>query len=390
MGPLLRIPGVFLVGGCLACGASAQELVPVKDLAAAVRVFDQAPASNSLPCDIWFRGHPGLDFLFRITEGFEINCRVGSVILPRARLLALIKITPESGEPVMMMERFDIPQTHPQDRTGLYAPASEQSFWMSGGFALGPGRYAIEIVLADEHGHTARIKKKLTSGENRGAKELPVALNRGSVAPLMDASWNGALATEGLRLTILLNAYGQAGKSRLDAWDRTYLLQSLATLLNKLPCRSVKLIAFNLDQQEEVFSQEIFNADGFEKLGKVLEQRDLASVPYQALVRGSWAKFLVEMEQREAGPEKSPDTIIFLGPWGSHEWDKVPKDMVRTMERSQARIFYFEYFPAVGGAPDGMERLTKDLHGAVFTIWSPETLAQAIKETLSRASPPSH
>jgi hypothetical protein len=96
------------------------------------------------------------------------------------------------------------------------------------------------------------------------------------------------------------------------------------------------------------------------------------------------------MEQREAGLEKSPDTIIFLGPWGSHEWEKVPKDMVRTMEHSQARIFYFEYFPAVGGAPDAMERLTKDLHGAVFTIWSPETLAQAIKEILSQTNALSH
>jgi hypothetical protein len=387
MGPLLRIAGFLLVGSA-AVGAPAQELVPAGDIPAVARVFDKT-AANSLPCDIQFRASPWLDFMFRYTQGFEIHCRTGSVIPPGAKLLALIRITPQAGQPTWMMERFDILQAPKPAPTGSMDARSEPTVWMNGGFAIGPGQYVAEVVLTDEHDHTSRSRKALTSGENKAMKNLPAALPPGAVAPLLDASWNGALASPGLRLTILLNAYGQAGRSRLDTWDRTYLLQSLASLLNQIPCHSVKLVAFNLDRQQEIFSQDVFDADGFLRLGKILEQTDLASIPYRALIRGTWAQYLVDLEQKEAAPENSADTIIFLGAWGSHEWDKVPKEMVRKLESSNAHIFYFEYFPAVGGAPDAVQRLTRDLHGAVFAISSPETLAQAIKQTLAQTGAPS-
>src|SRR5579871_3367231 len=82
MGPLLRIACLFVIFAFHAWGMRAQDVVPAGDVPNAVRIFDNASANNSLPCDLQFRASPWLDFLFRYTEGFEINCRIGELVLP--------------------------------------------------------------------------------------------------------------------------------------------------------------------------------------------------------------------------------------------------------------------------------------------------------------------
>ena len=105
-------------------------------------------------------------------------------------------------------------------------------------------------------------------------------------------------------------------------------------------------------------------------------------------MHGAWATFLVDMTRKEVTLEQPPDAIIFLGAWGSHEWDKLPRDTARMFEGLDTHIFYFEYFePAqLGHGKDGLERLVKGLHGSAFVVWSPETLAQAIKKMLAQMS----
>ena len=241
----------------------------------------------------------------------------------------------------------------------------------------------------NDRGLTCRVQKKLKPAEERVDRNVPVALQPGAVAPLVDARWNGSLVTKGLRLTVLMNAHGRFGYAHFHAWERAILLQSLVTLLNQLPCESVRLIAFDPDRLQEVFSQESFDADGFAKLEKALERMEFVTISYQALKAGAWTRYLVDLAQRESSSKESPDDIIFLGTGGSHAWEKLPRDMTREIEISKAHFFYFELFPNVGGAPDGVEQLTKDMHGSIFAIRSPETLAQAIKKTLSTTAAPS-
>lgn len=253
---------------------------------------------------------------------------------------------------------------------------------------MGQGRYKLEFAVTDKRGHTFRKQRKLQAGKDKAARKVPVSLERGAIEPLINARWSGALAKTGPRVTVLLHAY--SGGARLNDSDRAFLLQSLEALLSDLPCQSVKLIAFNLDKQEVVFREENFDADGFVRLEHMLAGMKLGTIPYQALARTAWAKFLVEMTQGEATGEQSPDAIIFLGAWGSHEWDKVPKSMITNFQRSNARVFYLKYLPFAGAPQDGVERLTNDLHGSVFTIRSPETLAAAIKKMSAAMSAPSN
>jgi len=361
---LLSIARLFMLSCLVASAAGAQQLVRSEALSHATWILDHAASKNSLPCNIQLSSNLQLDLLFRYTAEFAIDCRLGEKLHPGARLVALVRVTPELGKPTILLESFDMPQVKLHSRSGFDSPLSKLEVWMSGGFAMGSGRYSVEVVLADDQGHMRRAQKELKPADARGARNIPVVLQPGTVAPLVDARWNGSLAAKGRRLTVLLNAHGRFGAAQLSAWDRTILLQSLATLLNQLPYKSVKLVAFNLDKQQEVLSLDEFDVDGFLKLERALEQIESSS-------------------------KEPPDDIIFLGAGGSHAWEKLPRDMTRDIETSKAHFFYFELFPYAGSAPDGVEQLTRDLHGTVFAIRSPEALAEAIKKTLAlTAAPP--
>ncbi len=390
MRPLLSIARLFLFGSLVASVAVAQQFVKSNELPQAIQILDNAPSKNQLPCYIELSPNLRLDLLFRYTAGFLIECRLGEKLHPGTNLFALVRVTPKSGQPTIMIEQFDLPPARPRDTAGLFASPSQLQATMSGGFVMGPGQYSVEVVLADQQGQTCRKQKKLKPPEDRGARIVPFALQPGAVAPLMTMRWNGALAPNGPRLTVFLNAYGPNGSTYLRALDRAFVTQSLVTLLNQIPCKSIKLVAFELDRQQEVFRQDHFDAGGFVQLQKSLARINYDSISYQALGKDTWRRFLVNLVQNESASDQPPNDIIFLGAWGSHEWEKLPLEAASKIELANAHVFYFELFPLVGGAPDGVERLTKDLHGSVFAIRSPETLAQAIKKTLALTTAPSN
>jgi len=361
--------------------AGAQNLVKPADVSKAMQILDHTPSRASLPCYIQIDKTPRLDFEFRYTESFLVECRLGGVIQPGTRLISVLRITPRQGEPVLMMENFAVPPAQPHNLSTIYALPSQMTASMSGGFAMGPGRYSFEMVVTDLKGHTCRKQIAIKPIEDRGARAVPFAIEPGAVAPLMNTRWTGALHDNGLRVTIFLNAYVPNRYTYLQVLDRSYLVQSLDSLLTQLPCKSVRLVAFELDRQLQFFRSESLDPGGFLELQRSLQRINYASISYKALMKDSWRKFLVDLVQTESARSEPPDAIIFLGAWGSHEWDKLPEATTREIEVSNAHVFYFELFPLAGGAPDGVERLTKDLHGTIFAIRSADTLAGAIKKT---------
>jgi hypothetical protein len=386
---LVTIARLFMLGSLLAISAGAQVLVESKGLPQAISILDKAPSTNQLPCTIQLSNNLRLDLLFRYTAGFAINCRLGELLRPGMRLVALVRVTPEFKRPTILFEYFELPQVQQQASSSFYAPLSKVEVSMSGGFAVGPGKYSVEVVLTDLQGRTSRTQRKLRPALVIGSGNVPAAYQPGAVASLVDVRWNGSFAAQGPRLTVLLNTSGLSGTARLHTWKRTVLLQSLVTLLNQLPYKSVKLIAFDSDRLEEVFSQESFDIEGFDKLEKALEQMAFNTIPYQSLKKDAWSRYLVDLAQRESLSKKSPDEIVFLGTGGSHAFERLPENMPREIGNSKARFFYFELFPDVGWLPDGVEQLTRDMHGLVFPIRSPETLEQAIKKTMAQTTAPS-
>jgi hypothetical protein len=389
MRPLHSIAPLLVLGSLIAGAAAAQDLVKEADLPQATQVLDSSPHKNQLPCSVQFSENLRLDLLFRYTAGFEVKCRLGEKLPPGTYLIAYLRITPRLGKPVLLTERFDVPPAQQRDPAGLLAAPSQLEVTASGGFAAGPGEYSVEVVLTDQQGHTCSKQKNLKAEGDRGASKVPFALQPGAIAPLMNTRWNGALAGHGPRLTVFLNAYGQNGSAYLHALDRAALLESLYTLLTQLPSRSVKLIAFDLEGQRPILSEEPFDTRGFMALERLLKRVDFSTISYRALQSGAWSRFLADQVQSELASKQPADDIIFLGTWGSHVWEKLPQETIHKIEIGSTHVFYFELFPSAGGIPDGIEDLTKDLHGTVFAIRSPDDFAQAIKKMSALTAAPS-
>jgi hypothetical protein len=363
--------------------AETQVVISAKDFPDAIRALDNAPAKNSLGCNIQIPKKPYLDFVFRYITMFSIGCDFG-IVQPGMNLIGFVRVTPERGQPVLMTEDFDLSRKIFKDHRPLASDLDQLRLLTSGGFATGPGRYSVEVVLTDQRGHTCRRQREMKTGKDKHGSYEPPALPPDAVAPLSEARWDGKLSIDGLRLTVLLHAEG-AG---LGAEGRVYLLESLAELLTQIPCQSVKLIAFNLDRQQEIFRQDHFDSDGFVRLEKSMEQKEFVTIPYESITRDAGQKFLLDLAQNEGSSVEQPDAVVFLGR-GERNYlrDKLPMEAVRRLEVSNTQFFYLRYFrsyPGYNGLHDPSERLTKGVHGAVFDVRSPETLKQAIRKMLAQ------
>ena len=383
---LLRIAVclVFCIAG--ARSGTSQIIIKPADLAAAVLILERAPKQDTLPCKIRMGKRAKLDFLFRYNAGFSIDCRLGE-IQPGATLTALIRIIPAEHPPIMMTEEFDVPHLPSADVAGNPVSINQMQISMSGGFALGVGKYSTEVLLSAGEGRIARKKTNLRIGSEKDSRKLPLGLSAFEVAPLVN-TWNRHVTTNGLRVTVLFHA-DSFGIARMYGWEITDLLQSLTSLLNRLPCESVRVVGFNLDRQTQVFTEDEFDMDGLTRLEKTLRQMEFVTIPVQSLQHRSWQNFLIRLARQEI-EERHPDAVIILGEGGSHAWDKLPRDVLEEDAGVlSARLFYFKYF-AAAGPRDGLETLIKRLHGQTYSIYSPETLARSIAKMLKDLNSADH
>jgi hypothetical protein len=171
-------------------------------------------------------------------------------------------------------------------------------------------------------------------------------------------------------------------ESKLRVWDRAFLMQSLRSVLQHLPCESVRLVAFNLDQQKELFREERFDTESFQELSRTLRKTELGTVSYKALQRGpAGVSFVSELARKElAGPQPS-DVVIFLGPT-VHMDQKVSLNAANT---AHPHFFYFEYFPFAGANfPDSIQHLITALQGTTYQIHSPADFGKAMQKMLAQ------
>jgi hypothetical protein len=196
---------------------------------------------------------------------------------------------------------------------------------------------------------------------------------------------------KGLRVTVLLDAAPLNPRNpALRAWDRALLLGSLSSLLKQIPCASVRLRAFNLDQQRELFRQDQFDDAGFIKLAESLRTLELGTVSYRVLQqRQGGLDLLLDYANRELIAADPSDAVIILGP-RTRYFAEVPRGKLKGRETSNPHFYYFEYFPGYfrgSQFPDALSSLTKRLDGTVYEIFSPGDLARSIQKMLTRVQP---
>jgi hypothetical protein len=168
-----------------------------------------------------------------------------------------------------------------------------------------------------------------------------------------------------MRLTILLDAAplsGGGNRSSLSSSDQVFLLGALSALLERVPATYVRLVAFNLEQQKELFRQEGFTLDSLDEVAGALDQLQLAKVDYQALqFPTGYLDLLAGLINRELRAVPLADAVIFLGPRERFH-EKLPADALDKSPSVSQRFFFLPY-QAPPELPDSPRALRDPMSG---------------------------
>jgi hypothetical protein len=382
---------IVVLGAALAVSANAQVPLSPAEAAEANRVLDHETAGERLGCSIE-RKDPSLDFEFRFTAGFTVQCPLKVFEGRKSSLNMFVRVTPEGGVPVVLGGTRKLPGV-PAEMADVTNPRKLSTFLeFSGAFTVGEGRYRVEVLALDDQRRTCRKEWAIHVVPHRAVAASPAILEANTVAPADFVPWDGRLkvAGESVRVTVLLDAAPiNPREATLRAWDRLLLLDSLSSLLRAMPCKSVRLVAFNLDQGREIYRNSQFRGgEEFDALRKAMQDLELGTVSYNVLQQQQgWVQMLWNLANVELRANDPSDAVIILGP-ATRTQMKIEKAKLQPRETSNPQFFYFEYSNRLGYPfPDSMGTLAKALGGTAFIFHSPQELAQDIQKMLAKLKP---
>jgi hypothetical protein len=404
--------GILLLIG-VAVPSKAQVLVTPSGVSNAKGLIDANSGHDTLNCEVHHQ-NPVLDFGVRYEATFVVSADM-SQFNPGDVATSYLRVSPQDGSPVYLSEVYTIPPlASEQGATDTASIRSKLLIRIMSGFDLGEGHYGVDFVLVDRHSQSCHRHWTLQTPKYTGP--IPIALSPHTVAPISPPVWDGKLDPNGIRLDVLIDAEpSNSGAARLDPVDDRQLLYTLATLLRNVPIRSVQVVAFNLEQQAEIFREREFSSPDFADLDNALQHLDLNVTSYQALQRGGTQAFLLKLAS-EPDADKNPfDAVAFIGARAQGHDNPQAQPLTPTA----SKFFYFEFDRAARGlpmatrhtnpydpmagaidcascippdpsfdhevpVPDSLERLTKALHGSVFHIESAKDLALSIPKMLTQ------
>jgi hypothetical protein len=387
--PLLTV----LVFGAAVC--SAQFILPPSKVPGAVKEFD--PSYDEIPLNCHVSAvKPAIDFSFRFHAGYVVRVPLKLYFGANHTLGVLTRLTPAdtAAKPVFLISATKLPNI----------PKSRSEIEIAGSYLLGEGRYTVDLLMFDDSGRRCRKHWIAEAKLGRNERNVTLRIPPGRVRSLYTASLPPAApkptgGSKILRLTVLLHAtplYSRATKIR--AYDREVLLGSLASLLERVPSASIRLVVFNLAQQKKIYTDDRFTAARLTEAGASMNQLQLGLVQYEVLqnTHGHLA-LLAALVNDELAAQEPSDAIIFLGP-ASPYLDALPKTLFENRQNAGPEFFYLQYRPSVlsarratphGGPefPDSIQSLMKRLHGKTFTVHSPGEFATAIAQIENRTAP---
>ena len=296
-----------------------------------------------------------------------------------------MRITPAGGAEPFYLGSYtrlrNVPKTNAQGEFG-------------GVYQVGEGRYAVDWMLADDLNRVCRKSWKVEAKLAANERGLKLGMTANTAGPITFRRWSQPSDDSDVhpigRLTVLLHAAPLYPRStRFRAQDRVLLVSSLASLLEALPARSVRVVVFNLDQQKELFRQDDLTPDSFDQVAQSTSNLQLQVVDYRVLQnRRGHISLLADLIKQELEASQPSDEVIFLGPT-SRFYDKVPDVSLDQHQASAPQFFYFQYKPYWGREadfPDSVAMAIRKVKGKTMLIHSPDEFARAIKEVETQVS----
>lgn len=359
----------------LASGLFGQELIPPGSALErqAREVFDKRAGAPELKCKV--RPYdPRLSFSFRYWSGYEVTVPVrGLDTNAEGRLQILLRATPLGAEPRYFLQRRPLPPL-PEDPTAR----KRLDLFVSGGLAMGAGEYALSLQVSDSSGRVCRSEWRAVAP----ATKLPLRMKAGEVADGTADRWQGIPRKDSAGLvTIFLHAapiFARRNAIRLSPWDSAVLMGSLRSLLDTLPFAKARLVAYNLDHRDVLFTDPEFGPSGLAKLQEQLEALNFGIVSADTLRRASPSDILRELVDTELKNPERADAVVFLGPL-SRYFRKAPPEW-KNYRNLLPGTFGVAVFPRFGQTGDIIQSMVKAAGGETVMVYQPSDLAKAVRE----------
>ncbi|HTS63893.1 MAG TPA: hypothetical protein VMH28_17845 [Candidatus Acidoferrales bacterium] len=360
----------------LASSGAGQIVVNPGRMRNRIEIFNPKPGETALRCEVT-PIHPALNFSFRYQAGYRVTMPANQFTGAGHRLMVLVRITPKEGAgPVYLaaMQRLpEIPNTSVQLRFG-------------GGYLLGEGAYQVDWVVLDERDRVFRKSWHVEVRRSHAERNVKVAMDPGTV---LDVSLRGARLvpkesdSATLRLTILLNAAPiSTRRTHLGPNDIGTLLSAVSSLLERVPLRQVRLVAFNLEQQKELYRNDNFMLAAMPAVARAMNTVELETVDYQVLKnRSGHVDLLANLINQEINGNPAADIVLFLGPVSRYE-DRLPAELLARNPERVPRFLNIEILPfllAPSTVPDVIHNATARLGGKSLLIHTPGEFASALE-----------
>ena len=388
----------------LAIPGFAQSMIEPERTDAVRRLFEAAP-STPLRCEI-SPMNPTLNFAFRFEVVYRVQVAMSQFDGPGHSLTTYTRVTPEGRDAVYLAKTEALPKTGEPD-------AFAETL---GAFVPGEGAYKAEVLVEDDLDRTCRASWQFRARREGNERQLlpvtpPAAIEELVLdgAPPPGAKPGPRIA----RLTILIHASPlEPTRTELQPDDLQRTVDSLASILREMPTRSVRVVAFNLDQRFTIFRAEDYDASHIKELVDEMTRLDLGVVDARLVRdRPEPMDLLLGLVQAELQAPTPPDALILLGP-ATRMHLEIPADVAGKRLTAPTPIFNLQYqvnrqihAPPVfaprsmassrpepprgaddqvmrpvssGGPTDPIERLVTRFKGQTIPIRTPHDLADAI------------
>jgi hypothetical protein len=363
----------------VATAASGQVMLDPARLGPSMRYFEPVPGEKVLECTV-APIRPLLNFSFRLQAGYVVRIPMGQFFGSGHGWAILTRITPDSGgAPAYLASRYRLPNI---PKTGVETE-------IGGGFLLGPGKYHVAWRMFDETGRTCRAAWTIDAKLSRAERGVKLAIAPNTVRELAitveapDPAANGDAAR--LPITVMLHAAPIfPRRTWLNGRDRMTLVGLLASLVERLPARSIRVVVFSLDQQKEIYRRDHFLPRDLSEVGHALDNLELGKVDVQVLEhRYGHLDLLANLLRREWSEPERSDAVLVLGP-KCRFLSSPPASALDRPALGGPRYFYFQYEPAYritqANLPDSIAGAMHRVKGKTLVIRTPADFAKAIAE----------
>jgi hypothetical protein len=372
----LRTIAVLLYAAAL----SAQVAIDPARYRPLIRYLDPQPGETSFVCEVT-PIRPSLNFSFRFQAGYAVRVPMGQFPGSGHRWNMVVEILPVAGGPPAYFGRqLRLPEIPPTRKTAEFA----------GGYLLGEGQYRARWVMLDERLRVCRRQWTVEVKPRPSERRVKLAMQPNTVEEFAwENSFQKARPADAdaapRSLTVLLDiAPLSLRRQRLRAADRLLLIALTSSVLESVPAKRVRLVAFSLDQQREIFRRDALAPGDLDQLEQVMEGVELATVDYRVLQNpGGYQRLLSGLVERELAASPPSDTVLFLGP-AVRYLDKVAANFAERPASFAPRFYYFQYRPILRGPvaylPDTIDRLVSRLKGKNLVIRTPADFQKAIEQ----------